>query len=99
MREIAYQNMGLGVTALLQISNKTLWLVLPILIIIYTISNGQHARKEEEANMIHDIAIIHVRSIGLTHSNIHVVDFEEENFNEILSYDEIPRNLPHDAVK
>jgi hypothetical protein len=47
----------------------------------------------------HELAIIHVRSVGITHSNIHVVDFEEDKFKGTLSYDEVPHQLPHDAAK
>jgi hypothetical protein len=112
MREISYQTMGSWVTTLFQISSKKLWPVFPIHIRSYTISNCQHARKEEEAlqELIqflgepkghdpHEITIIHVKVFGLTHSSIHVVDFEEEKFKGILSYDEIMHNLPHDVSK
>jgi hypothetical protein len=49
IRDIAYQTMGSGVTALLKISSKKLWPIFPIQIGSYTISNSQHARKEVEA--------------------------------------------------
>jgi hypothetical protein len=57
MREIAYQTMGLGVTALFQINNKTLWPVFPIHIESFTISNGQHAGKEDDS--LHDPISFH----------------------------------------
>jgi hypothetical protein len=45
------------------------------------------------------LAISHVSSISLTHPNIHVVDFEEDKFKGVLSYDEVFHQLPHDAEK
>jgi hypothetical protein len=112
MRDIAYQTMGSGMTALLEIRSKKIWPFFPIHIRSYTISNGQHARKEAEALKYfimvlgdpkghdpHELEIIHVIYVGLTHSSIHVVDFEENKFKGILSYDEILHNLPHDASK
>jgi hypothetical protein len=88
LREIVYFNHGIGVTTLLKTNNKTIWLVFPIQIGSYTISIGQNVRKEAEAlqELIlclgepkeydpHEMEIIHVRSIGLTHPNIHVFLF------------------------
>jgi hypothetical protein len=40
-----------------------------------------------------------VRYVGLTHSNIHVVDFEEDMFKGILSYEEVLQNLPNDVTR
>jgi hypothetical protein len=36
---------------------------------------------------------------GLTHPNIHVVDFEEDKFKGVLSYDEVLHQFPHDTAK
>jgi hypothetical protein len=47
---------------------------------------------EPKVHDIHELAIIHVIFVGLPHSNIHVVDFEEDNFKGTLSYDEILHN-------
>jgi len=47
----------------------------------------------------HELAIIHVRSIGLTHPNIHVVDFEEDKFKGTLFYGEVLHQFPHDVAK
>jgi hypothetical protein len=47
----------------------------------------------------HELAINHVSSIGLSHRNIHVVDFEEDKFKGVLSYDEVLHQLPHDVAK
>jgi Icc-related predicted phosphoesterase len=112
MREISYQTMGSRVNALLQINNKTLWPIFLIHIGSYTISNRQHARKEEESlkELIiclgdpkghdpHELASIHVRYVGLTNSNIHVVDFEEDTFKGTISYDEVPHHFPHEYSK
>jgi hypothetical protein len=37
--------------------------------------------------------------VRLTHPNIHIVDFEEDKFKGVLSYDEVLHHLPHDAAK
>jgi hypothetical protein len=110
MREIAYQTMGSRDTSLFLISSKKLWPVFPIHIGNYTISNNPHARKEVETlkevhlclgelkgHDPHEIAVNHSRSIGLTHSNIHIVNFEEDRFKGILSYEESLHKLLNDA--
>jgi hypothetical protein len=112
MREISYLTMGTGVTSLLLSSNKKLWPMFPINIGNYTISNGPHARKEEDSlqdvclclgepnvHDPHEIAISHIRFVGLTHSDIHVVDFEEDKFKGILNYEEVLQKLSNDATK
>jgi hypothetical protein len=112
MRDISYQTMGSGVTSLLLISNKNIWPIFPIHIGNYTISNGPHERKEEEilqelhlclgepkGHDPHELAVSHVRSVGLTHSNIHVVDFDEDIFKGILWYEEALQKLPNDAAR
>jgi hypothetical protein len=104
--------MGSGVTTLLQTNSKRLWPIFPLHIGSYSISNAQHTRKEDETlqELImcsgepkghdpHELAIIHVRSVSLTHPNIHIVDFEEDKFKGVLSYDEVLHQLPHDATK
>jgi hypothetical protein len=86
--------------------------VFPIHIGNYTISNGPHARKEEDSlqdvclclgepkgHDPHELVVIHIRSVSLTHSNIHVVDFEEDKFKGILSYEEVLQKFPDDAAK
>jgi hypothetical protein len=111
MREITYQNDGvLAVTTLLQTNSKILWPIFPLHIGSFSISNAQHARKEAETlqELIlclgepkghdpHELAISHVRSVRLTHPNIHIVDFEEDKFKGVLSYDEVLHHLPHDC--
>jgi hypothetical protein len=112
MREITYQMMGFIFTMLLQTNIKILWPIFPLHIGSYFISNSQHARKEDETlqKLIsclsepkghdpHELAIIHVRSVSLTHPNIHVVYFEEDKFKGVLSYDEILHQLPHNMTK
>jgi hypothetical protein len=112
MREISYHTMGTWVTSLLLSSSKKLWHVFPIHVGNYTISNGPHARKEEDSlqdvclclgdpkgHDPHELAVSHIISIGLTHSNIHVVDFEEDKFKGILAYEEVLQKLPNDAAK
>jgi hypothetical protein len=36
--------------------------------------------------------------VGLSHSNIHVVDFEEDRFKGVLFYEEALQKLPSDVV-
>jgi len=111
-REIAYQMIGSGVTTLLQASNKKPWPTFPLHIEIFSIFDAQHARKEVETlqELIlclgepkdhdpHELAIIHIRFFGTTHPNIHNVDFEEDKFKGIHSYDEVLHHLPHDVAK
>jgi hypothetical protein len=84
----------------------------PVHIGNYTISNGPHARKEEDSLQYvclflgepkghdpHELAVSHIRFVGLTHSNIHVVDFEEDKFKGVLFYEEVLQKLPNDAAK
>jgi len=112
MREIAYQTMGTWVASLLLSSSKNVFPLFPIHIANYTLSNGPHARKEAKSLQDvclcrgeakgHDppeLAVGHVRSVGLTHSNIHVVDFEEDRFKGILFYEEVLHKLPNDDPK
>ena len=40
-----------------------------------------------------------MRYVGLTHSNIHVVDFEEYKFKGILAYEEVLQKFLDDAAK
>jgi hypothetical protein len=111
MSEISYHTMGTGVTSLLLSSNKKVLHVFPIHIGNYTISNGPHAR--EDANSLqdvclcigepkghdpHELVVNHIRSVGLTHSNLHMVYFEEDKFKGILSYEEVLQNFPNDTV-
>jgi hypothetical protein len=85
--------MGSWVTSLLLIRNKTIWHVFPIHIENYTISNDPRERREEETlqeihlflgdpkgHDPHELPVIHVRYVGLTHFNIHVDNFEEDMF-------------------
>jgi hypothetical protein len=112
MREISYQTMGTWVTSLLLRSSKKLWPLFPIHIGNYTLSNGPHARKEAKSlqdvclclgepkgHDPHELAVGHIRSVGLTHSNIHVVDFEEDMFKGVLFYEEVLQKLPNDVAK
>jgi hypothetical protein len=112
MREISYQTMGSGVTSLLLRNNKNIWPVFPVHIGNYTISNGPHARKEADAlqdvclcigepkgHDPHELVVSHIRSMGLTHSNIHVVDFEEDRFKGVLFYEEALQKLPNDVSR
>jgi hypothetical protein len=32
----------------------------------------------------HELMVVHVISVGITHPNIHVVDFEEDGFKGVL---------------
>ena len=111
-REITYQTMGSGVTPLLQTNSKRLCPVFPLHIGSFSISNAQHTMKEAETlhELIlcpgeskghdpHELAISHVSFVGLTHPNIHIVDFEEDKFKGVLSYYEVLHHLPHDAAK
>jgi hypothetical protein len=86
--------------------------VFPIHIENYTIFNGPHVRKEENSlqdvclclrepkgHDPHDLTVSHIRSVRLTHSNIHVVDFEEYKFKGILAYEEVLQKFPNDTTK
>jgi hypothetical protein len=97
MREIVYQIVRKWVTSFLMRNNNKLWPLFPIHIGNHNLSNGPHARKEEEALQYvclclgeekghdpHELAVGHVRCVGLTHSNIHVVDFEEDGFKRLI---------------
>jgi hypothetical protein len=79
---------GSSITTLFQANSKKLWPSFPLHIGSVSISNPQHARKEVETlqELIlslgetkghdpHELAISQVRSFGLTHPNIHIVDF------------------------
>jgi hypothetical protein len=112
MREIDYKTMRPRVTSLLISSSKKLWPMFPIHAGNYTISNGPHARKEAEAlqdvclclgepkgHDPHEIVVGHVKSVGLTHPNIHVVDFEEDRLKRVLFYEEVLQKIPNDAAK
>jgi hypothetical protein len=112
MRDISYQTMGSGITSLLLISNKNIWPVFPIHIGNYTISNNPHAIKEAETlQELHlflgdpkghepnDLAVSQVRFVGFTHSNIHVVDFEEDRFRGVLWYEQSLHKLPNNVAR
>jgi hypothetical protein len=112
MREISYQTMGTGVTSLLLSNSKKLWPLFPVHIGNYSLSNGPHARKEAETlqeiclcigeargHDPHELEVSHVRYVGLTHSNIHVVDFDEEVFKGVLFYEEVLQKLPNDVAR
>jgi hypothetical protein len=43
--------------------------------------------------------VSHVRSMGLNHSNIHVVDFDEDRFKGVLFYEEVLQKLHDDVVR
>jgi hypothetical protein len=47
----------------------------------------------------HELAISHVRIVGLTHPNIHIVYFEKDKFKGVLLYDEVLHHIPHDDTK
>jgi hypothetical protein len=100
MRKISYQTTIIGVTYLLMRTSKTLWPMFPIHVGNYTISNGMHAIKEAESlqdvcicltdpkgHDPHEIFVVHVSYVGLTHCNIHVVDFEEDILKGVLFYE------------
>jgi len=93
-------------------SKKKLWPIFPIHIGNYTISNCAHARKEEEAlhdvciflgepkgHDPHEIVVFHIRYVGLTHPNIHVVDFEEDRLKGVIFYEEVLQKIPTDVAK
>jgi hypothetical protein len=78
----------------------------------YTISNGGHARKEAESlqdvclcigepkgHDPHELVVVHITYVGLTHPNIYVVDFEEDRLKGVLFYEECLQKLPNDASK
>jgi hypothetical protein len=91
MREISYQTMGSGVTSLLLISKQKSLAYFPNphreLHHFQWPSCKKGGKTLQEIHLClgepkghdpHELAVIHVRSVGLTHSNIHVVDFEED---------------------
>jgi hypothetical protein len=84
----------------------------PIHIGNYTISNGiMLERRQNPYNDVclclgepkghdpHELVVGHVKSVGLTHPNIHVVDFEEDRLKGVLFYEEVLHKLPNDAAK
>jgi hypothetical protein len=47
----------------------------------------------------HEMAVNHVKSIGLTHSKIHEVNFVEEIFKGVLFFEEVLQILPDDVAR
>jgi hypothetical protein len=93
-------------------NSKKIWPLFPVHIGNYSLLNGQHARKEVEAlqdlclclgsekgHDPHELAVSHVRSMGLNHSNIHVVDFDEDRFKGVFFYEEVLQKFPDDAAR
>jgi hypothetical protein len=91
-------------------SRKKMWPMFPMHIGNYTISNDGHAKKEAEAlqdvclcigepkgHDPHELVVGHITSVGLTHPNIYVVDFEEDRLKGVLFYEEFLQKLPNDA--
>jgi hypothetical protein len=112
MREIAYQTIRIGVTSFLMSNSKKIWPHFLVHIGNYSILNGQHARKEVEAlqdlclclgsakgHDPHELAVSHVRYMGLNHSNIYVVDFDEDKFKGVFFYEEVLQKFPDDASR
>jgi len=54
---------------------------------------------EEKGHDPHEILVGRVGYRGITHSNIHVVDFEEDKFKGIFFYEEVLQKLPDDNAK
>jgi hypothetical protein len=94
--------MSTGVTSLLLRSIKKLRPSFHVHIGNYSLSNGPHARKEadtlheiclcngeERGHNPHELVINHVIYVDVTHSNVHVVDFDEEVFKGIIFYEEV----------
>jgi hypothetical protein len=78
----------------------------------YSLLSGKHARKEAEdlqdlclflcCGKGHDpdeLVVIQVRSMGLNHSNICVVEFDKDKFKGVFFYEEVLQKLLDDAAK
>jgi hypothetical protein len=47
----------------------------------------------------HELVVGHIGFVGLTHPNIHVVDFEEDRLKRVLFYEDVLQKLPSDDAK
>jgi hypothetical protein len=78
-------------------NSKNIWPQFPIYILNYSLLNRNHAIKEAEAlrdlclclesmkgHGPHDLVVSHVRSMGLTHPNMHLAYLEEDKFKGFL---------------
>jgi len=88
IREIAYQTMEIDITYVLSGRIKKLWPTFPINIGRYTLSTGPK-----------NIALDHVKCVGLTHLEIHVVNYEEETFKGVLFFEKVLQMLPNEESR
>jgi hypothetical protein len=52
---------------------------------------------ESRGNDPHEFLVSHVRYAGLTHSNIHAIDFDEEIFRGVFFFEDILQRLLDDV--
>jgi hypothetical protein len=104
--------MEIDITYVLSGRIKKLWPTFPINIGRYTLSNGPDAGKEAKAlreicfctrepreHGPKNIALDPIKCVGLTHLELHVVNYDEETLKGVLFFEKVLQMLPNEESR